>query len=126
MDTTLCEDDDVNASFTCVLFFLSGTPVSPVWLRNGGGFDTMRHMVVNNLTSGLTGPAYISSTITVDNVTILDDGALYDCRFVTVISNSGTLNVVGEYIHTCIRIYVYHYFVCSICCIICSYVAILE
>ena len=94
----MCQDDD--ATFTCVLFTPFGTPVSPVWLRNGGGFDTMRHMVVDNLTNGLTGPEYISSTITVDNVTILDDGALYDCRFVTVISNNGTLNVVGEYIHT--------------------------
>ena len=53
--------------------------------------------MVNNLTSGARGPAYVSSTITVNNVTTLDDdGALYYCSLATAFSNNGTLNVVGK------------------------------
>ena len=110
----MCLDDD--AAFTCVLFFPSGTPVAPRWFRNGGDFDTMRHMVVDNLTGAMS-PAYVSTTITVNNVTTLDEGALYDCRFVDNNSNNGTLKVVGEYTHICISTYKYHYFICSIFCI---------
>ena len=96
VNANVCQDDD--ATFTCVLFIPSGIAASsPVWFRNGGGYDTTRHTVVDNVTVGARGPAYVSSTITVNNVATLDDdGALYQCSLVTAFSNNGTLNVVGK------------------------------
>ena len=88
VDTTVCQDDD--ATFTCVLFIPSGIAASsPVWFRNGGGYDTMRHTIVDNVTDGARGPAYVN------NATTLDDGVLYQCSLVTAFSNNGTLNVAG-------------------------------
>ena len=96
VDTTVCQDDD--ATFTCVLFISSGNAADPVWFRNGGNFDPMCHTVVSNLTTGtaIMAPAYVSSTITINNVATLDDGALYQCGLLTAFSNNGTLNVVGK------------------------------
>ena len=37
----------------------------------------MRHTIVNNLTDSAMGPVYISSTITVNSVTVLDDDGHY-------------------------------------------------
>ena len=92
----MCQDDD--ATFTCVFFVPFGSAVAPGWLRNGGSFDTMRHTIVNNLTDGAVGPVYVSSTITVNSVTALDDdGALYRCDILsTFTTNSATLTVVGK------------------------------
>ena len=94
----MCQDDD--ATFTCVLFVQSGAPVSTAWLRNAGGFDTMRHTIVSNLTDNVMAPVYVSSTITVNSVTALDDGALYQCDLSSFITtNNATLTVVGKLIN---------------------------
>ena len=97
MDTTACEG--YSATFTCVVFIPSGIfPSSPGWLRNGAAVDMMRHTVTNNLT-GITTPVAISGTLTVSNVTVLDDdGLLYMCGIASNTSNA-TLNVVGKYIY---------------------------
>ena len=93
MNTTVCQDD--NAAFTCVIFIPSGIVTNPGWLRNGAFVDMIRHTITGNLTGGITAPAYISGTITVRNVTVLDDGALYLCGIGFITSNSATLNVIG-------------------------------
>ena len=95
----MCQDDD--ATFTCVLFTQSGAAVSPGWLRNGGGLDTMRHTIVSNLTTSARGPVYVSSTLTVNSVTVVDDdGALYRCDLSGLATtNNATLTVVGMYVH---------------------------
>ena len=93
MNTTVCQGD--GAAFTCVVFLSSGFPLTPLWARNGVIVDMIRHTVAGNLTGGATAPVYISSTVTVINVTVLDDdGALYQCGLASAISNSATLNVV--------------------------------
>ena len=95
MNTTVCEDD--NAVFTCVVLVSSGTVVAPGWVRDGTNVDMMRHTVADNLTSPATSPVNISSTVTVSNVTSLDDAALYHCGILSfVTSNSATLTVVGK------------------------------
>ena len=91
MDTTVCEGD--NATFTCVVFIPSdGVSISPVWLRNDTNVDMMRHIVMDNRTNP---PVYIGSTVTVSNVTLFDDGVLYQCAIVER-SNGATLNVIGK------------------------------
>ena len=94
LNTTVCQHD--NAVFTCVVFVPSGIPSAPLWARNGVTVDRMRHTITSNLTGGATAPAYISGTVTVSNVTILDDGALYQCGIGFSTSYSATLNVVGK------------------------------
>ena len=94
VDITVCQDDD--ATFTCVLFVSIGTAVAPAWLRNGVAIDTMRHTVVSNVTTSIMAPVYVSSTITINSVATLDDGALYQCSLLIAFSNNGTLNVVGK------------------------------
>ena len=95
VDTTVCQDDD--ATFTCVLFIQSGIPVAPGWLRNGGSVDTICHTIVSNLTGNAMGPVYISSTITVNSVTVLDDGVMYQCDILSFFTtNNATLTVVGK------------------------------
>ena len=93
VNTTVCEGD--SATFTCVIFFPSGFPSSPGWLRNGTIVDMMD--ITSNLTGGTTPPISISSTVTVSNVTVLDDdGVSYGCGSGSESSNAATLNVVGE------------------------------
>ena len=94
MDTTVCEGD--SATFTCVVFISSGIPTNPVWGRNGVAVDIIRHTVTGNLTGGTTAPIFISGTLTVSNVTILDDGVFYQCGIGSSVSNAATLNVVGK------------------------------
>ena len=99
VNATVCQDD--NATFTCVIFIQSGILTTPGWIRNGSVVVSMRHTVTNNLTDGVTAPIYISSTVTVSNVTVLDDEILYQCGILSFISsNSATLNVVGKCVHT--------------------------
>ena len=93
MDTTVCEGD--SATFTCVVFIPSGLPSSPNWGRNGVGVDMMRHTVTSNLTGGAT-PVSVSSTVTISNVTVLDDGVSYTCGIGSGVSNGAMLNVVGK------------------------------
>ena len=94
MNSIVCEGD--NATFTCVVFIPSGTPVAPGWTRNGEPIDMMRHTLANNLTG--VAPVYVSNTVTISNVTVLDDdGALYQCGIISIMSSSATLNVVGKY-----------------------------
>ena len=94
VDTTVCQYD--NATFTCVIFLSSGIPTTPGWLRNGVLVDMMHHPVTSNLTGGATLPVYVSGTITISNVTVFDDGALYQCGIGSTTSDSATLNVVGK------------------------------
>ena len=93
----MCQDDD--ATFTCVLFVQpSATAVSPGWRINGEGVvDPMRHTLVDNLTTGAVGPVYVSSTITVNSVKVLDDdGTLYRCDILSIhTTKNATLTVVG-------------------------------
>ena len=90
----MCQDDD--ATFTCVIFMPSGIPVAPGWQKNGGSVNTMRHAIVNNLTGNAAPPVYVSSTITVNSVTAIDDGgALYQCGIFSLFTNNATLTVVG-------------------------------
>ena len=95
VNTTVCQGD--NATFTCVVLISSGILSTPGWSRNGVGVGVtdMRQAITSDLMSGGTAPVNISSTITVSNVTVLDDnGALYQCGLRPDISNSATLNVV--------------------------------
>ena len=91
----MCQDDD--ATFTCVLFVMSGSITPPGWVRNGVNADLIRHTVVNNLTDNPMAPVYISSTITVNSVTVLDDdGVLYQCDVLSLVTtDNATLTVVG-------------------------------
>ena len=105
VDTTVCEDQD--ASFTCVLEWETGLPTETRWLRNDVNLNMTRHNIESNLRDNPTSPANISSTITVFDVTNVDDGALYHCGAAAATSNSATLNVVGKcvnvvptYVHT--------------------------
>ena len=99
INTTVCQGD--NAGFTCVIFVQSGGLATPAWLRNGTNVDKIRHEITDNLTnvSMAIAPAYISSRVTISSVTVFDDGVLYQCDILSLItSNSATLKVVGEYI----------------------------
>ena len=95
MDTNVCEGD--SATFTCVVSIPSGAFLSnPGWNRNNAAIDMMRHTITNNLTSGTTVPVSISSTLTVSNVTVFDDGVSYVCGIGSAISSVATVNVVGK------------------------------
>ena len=90
----MCQDDD--ATFTCVLFISSGGVSSPAWLRNGVNADMIHHIVVSNLTDNAVAPVYVNSTITVNSVTAVDDGVLYQCDVLSLVtSNNASLTVVG-------------------------------
>ena len=96
MDTTVCEGN--TATFTCVIFYPSGTfLVPPGWRRNGAVVNGV-NMIRNNLTNSNL-PVFVSSTLTINRTTISDDGALYQCGLSAAISNNATLNVVGMCIH---------------------------
>ena len=99
VDTIVCQDDD--ATFTCVIFILSGTIIPPGWLRNGVNADMTRHTIVNNLTGDDMTPVYVSSTLTVNSVTVLDDdGVLYQCDILSIhTTNNATLTVVGMQVY---------------------------
>ena len=94
VDSSVCQDG--SATFTCVIFISSGALVIPGWLRDGDSIDVMRHTITSNLTGDSAAPAYINGIITVSNVTVLDDGAMYQCGIGSIISNSATLHVVGK------------------------------
>ena len=95
MNTTVCEGD--SATFTCVIFISSGIASNPQWGRNGVAVDWMRHTITGNLTGGTIAPVSIGGTITVSNVTVVDDdGVFYQCGIGLSISNAATLNVVGK------------------------------
>ena len=99
VDTTVCEGD--NVTFTCVLLFPSGSfPSNPGWVRNVTVTTNigMRETVTGNHTVSTSAPAYISGTITVSSVIVLDDGVSYQCGSGQAVSSSATLNVVGKYI----------------------------
>ena len=104
VDTTVCQEDD--ATFTCVIFIPSGIAAAPGWLKNGESVDTMHHTIVNNLTDNAAGPVYISSTLTVNSVTVLDDdGVLYQCGLLSTFTSNATLTVVGMQVY----MYLCHY-----------------
>ena len=95
-DATKCQGE--NVSFTCVVFISSGGVVSPVWLRND--VAVARHTIVTNQTEYSTAPISISSTVTISMVTALDDGAMYHCDILSLVtSDNATLTVVGMYMH---------------------------
>ena len=94
-DATKCQGE--NVSFTCVVFISSGGVVSPVWFRNDVAVAC--HTIVTNQTTDSISPISISSTVTVSMVTVLDDGAMYHCDILSLItSDNSTLTVVGTYI----------------------------
>ena len=95
VDTTVCEGD--SATVTCVIFFPPGAFLSaPGWRRDGATVDGMRHTISSNLTGGVSPPISISGTITVSNVTVVDDdGVSYVCGIGSAGSGIATLNVVG-------------------------------
>ena len=98
VNTTVCQGD--NATFTCVVFTPSNRAIiAPGWLRNSTNFDVRD--VENNRTGDDT-PVYISYTITVVDVTLSDDGLLYQCDLLEP-SENAKLNVVGKYVNCDIR-----------------------
>ena len=95
INTTVCQGD--SATLTCVVLISSGFLSTPGWNRNGAVVvaTAMRHTITSDLMDDAAAPVNISSTVTVSNVTVLDDnGALYQCGLGSAISNSATLNVV--------------------------------
>ena len=110
MNTTVCEGN--TATFTCVIFFPSGTfAATPAWCRNGvviNAVDMIRHNIVDNLTDPNT-PVYASSTLTISRVTASDDGVLYQCGISGTVSNTAILNVAGT---LCIYVFICKY-MCS-------------
>ena len=92
-----------------MLYQPNGGALSPSWLRDSEGLDTMRHEIVSNVTLGGMTPVYINSTVIIYNVTTSDNGALYQCDISGfLVSNNATLSVVGKYILTYVcSIYVY-------------------
>ena len=59
--------------------------------------------VTGNLTGDdTTTPAYIRSTVTLRNVTVLDNGTVYRCGIGLSLSNGSTLTVVGKLLSLCI------------------------
>ena len=81
----------------CDLFPSETIISNPGWFRDGTIVDMMRHTVTSNLTGGATAPVSISSTITVSNVTVVDDdGASYVCCSGSESSSAATLNVLGK------------------------------
>ena len=93
VDTTVCEGD--TATFSCVYFISVGVVTTPAWVRDDGITFNPIH-VTSNLTSDTTTPAYVRSTVTLRNVTLLDNGTMYQCGVGTSLSNSSTLTVVGK------------------------------
>ena len=107
VDITLCQGE--NATFTCVVFISSGTPVPPEWFRDNITVDMIHHITISNLTEGITAPVYINSTVTVNNVGTCEDGVQYQCGIVPLLSSSATLNVIGECIHKYVHTYLLMY-----------------
>ena len=105
VDATVCKGQ--NAVFTCVIHFSSGVPAAPTWFRNAEVVvsDMVHHNIINNVTTPQS-PANIGSTITVINVSMFDDGALYNCGILSAVTSNATLNVVGKCVPTYICKYV--------------------
>ena len=104
-DTTACQGND--ATFTCTIFQPTGGAIPPAWSRNGDGVNLMHHSISSNVTRGAVTPLYIGSTLIVNNVTVFDNAALYQCDLAGFLtSNNATLNVVGKRMHTCVFMYV--------------------
>ena len=94
VSTTVCEGQD--ASFTCVVYWQTGTPAETRWFRNDVAVNMTRHNIESNFRDNSRSPANISSTITVIDVANADDGALYHCSIAAATTNNTTLNVVGK------------------------------
>ena len=96
MDTTVCEGD--SATFSCVIFLSTGAPSTLAWLGDNVTVNRMRHTLTSNLTGGVRTPVSISGTVTVSNVTVVDDGVSYQCGIGSTLSSGATLSVIGKYI----------------------------
>ena len=111
MNTTVCEGN--TATFTCVIFYPSGTfATAPLWSRNGVPINAVNmphHNIVDNLTDP-NPPVYASSTLTISGTnTTFDDEILYQCGISVTISNTAILNVAGTLIYILICLYVNTY-----------------
>ena len=96
-NVTVCLMESTTATFTCVVD-RGGLPIfSAEWyILDGGQFYPTRgrdrHMS-DSITTGDT----VTDTLTVTNVSVNDNGALYRCEpFGNVFSNNATLTVLGE------------------------------
>ena len=78
MNTTVCTGSA--ATFTCVIAFATGIAPDPQWFRNDVVVtNSAVHTIISNHSAGLLGPVYISSRVTVCDITTADDGAQYQC-----------------------------------------------
>ena len=73
-----------------------GAAVIPAWIRNDSITISMMYVTGNLTGDDTTTPAYIKSTVTLRNVTVLDNGTVYRCGIGLSLSNSSTLTVVGK------------------------------
>ena len=104
MNTTVCAGS--TATFTCVIFVPNGIPANPGWFINDDLVTiSTRYTIISNFTDSLMTPVYISSTITVSNIAIADDGAEYQCGVISILSYIATLNVTGNM--SCIHQYLF-------------------
>ena len=94
---TVCLTESTTATFTCVVD-RGGLPITSVgWhILVGGVFVSTlgreRHMSDPSITGDT-----VTDTLTVTNVSVNDNGALYRCEpFGNVFSNNATLTVLGE------------------------------
>ena len=96
-DTTVCEDGNATATFTCVVLIRKGGANCPKWSRYDHPVETTRHNISCNLTSNPMHPVYIKSILTVKKVMVNDNGAAYKCGILANLSNAAMLYVKGTY-----------------------------
>ena len=107
MDVTVCLTQSTTASFTCVIDRGGVGITTARWeILDGGEFLSVvgrdHHMVDPNRNGDI-----LTDTLTVTNVSVNDNGALYRCEpRDNVVSMNATITVVGECIYLFIT-YIY-------------------
>ena len=96
-NVTVCLTESTTANFTCVVDRGSTSITTANWQILEGGifipvFSRPRHMSDPSVTGNR-----VTDTLTVTNVSVNDNGALYRCEPLSnVFSNNATLTVLGE------------------------------
>ena len=110
MNVTVCLSQSTTANFTCVVDAGSTGIATAGWQILTGGFyisvvGRARHMLDTRTSSTNTG-TIVTETLTVTDVSLSDNGAMYRCRpRDDVIGDVVTLTVIGMYLDCCKHTY---------------------